>query len=62
MNDNQIQTIPLTREQQLEVLAATGLLVKTLEVDASAIEADGTISARIPLPTWLVEEPVAGQK
>jgi hypothetical protein len=46
-------TIALTREQQLELLAATGLLVKSLEVDAPALDERGAASAQLPLLKWL---------
>jgi hypothetical protein len=46
-------TIELTREQQLELLAATGLLARTLEVDPECLEEAGTAAASLPLPVWL---------
>lgn len=46
-------TIELTKEQQLEILAATGLLVKTLELPWAALAEGGEALARIPLPEWL---------
>jgi hypothetical protein len=49
-------TVALTKEQQLEILAATGLLVKTLEIDAAAAAEDGAASAQLPLPRWLIQE------
>jgi hypothetical protein len=52
-------TITLTKEQQLELLAATGLLVRTLAIDLEAIEEGRAAAARIPLPEWLVKEMAA---
>jgi hypothetical protein len=49
-------TITLTKEQQLEVLAATGLLVRTLALDPEAPDESGAATASLPLPQWLVEE------
>jgi hypothetical protein len=49
-------TVTLTREQQLELLAATGLLVRTLELGAEAPDESGAALASIPLPNWLVKE------
>jgi hypothetical protein len=46
-------TIELTREQQLEILAATGLLARTLEVDPASSDEAGAAAARLPLPEWL---------
>jgi hypothetical protein len=46
--------IELTREQQLAVLAATGLRLSTLHLSPEAIGEDGEAPARIPLPEWLV--------
>jgi hypothetical protein len=46
-------TIELTREQQLEILAATGLLARTLEVDPASSDEAGAAGARLPLPEWL---------
>jgi hypothetical protein len=52
-------TIALTKEQQLDLLAATGLLVKSLEVDAEALDEGGAASAQVPLPKWLAPAEVA---
>jgi hypothetical protein len=49
-------TITLTKEQQLEVLAATGLLVRTLALGPEAPDEGGAATASIPLPSWLVKE------
>jgi hypothetical protein len=49
-------TVTLTKTQQLEILAATGLLVKTLEIDAAVAVEDGSATAQLPLPRWLVQE------
>jgi hypothetical protein len=54
-------TIRLTKEQQVEVLAVTGLLVGTLEVDVEAPDETGAALARLPLPDWLTKrEPRSG--
>jgi hypothetical protein len=53
-------TITLTREQQLEVLAATGLLVRTLALDPEAPDESGAAAASLPLPAWLIKETTAG--
>jgi hypothetical protein len=53
-------TITLTKEQQLEVLAATGLLVRTLELDPEAPDESGVVLASIALPRWLIKETTAG--
>jgi hypothetical protein len=52
-------TIELTKAQQLEILAATGLLVKTLVVDAAADAENGAAPAQLPFPRWLIQETVA---
>jgi hypothetical protein len=49
-------TITLTREQQVEVLAATGLLVTTLELHPEDLDEGGAALASLPLPEWLVKE------
>jgi hypothetical protein len=46
-------TIALTREQQLEILVGTGLLVSTLELPLAAVEDGGEALAHLPLPDWL---------
>jgi hypothetical protein len=51
-------TIMLTREQQLEVLAATGLMVSTLELPLEAVVEGGEALARLPLPDWLKEREI----
>jgi hypothetical protein len=53
MSEQPTITIELTREQQLELLAATGLLVKTLELPVAALGGGGEALARLPLPEWL---------
>jgi hypothetical protein len=53
MADPPTISIELTQEQQLEVLAATGLLVKTLELPVEARDHGGEALARLPLPEWL---------
>jgi hypothetical protein len=61
MRATPIVTIPLTKEQQVEVLGATGVLVQTLEVDAEAPDDSGAAMARLPLPDWLTKrEPRSG--
>jgi hypothetical protein len=58
MTEQATVEIVLTKEQQLEILAATGLRVKTLEVPASG---DGEeVTARLPLPEWLMKRATAG--
>jgi hypothetical protein len=46
-------TIELTKEQQLEILAATGLRVKTLELPVEALTDGEEALARLPIPEWL---------
>jgi hypothetical protein len=53
-------TITLTKEQQLGVLAATGLLVRTLALDPEAPDESGAALAILPLPRWLVKETTDG--
>jgi hypothetical protein len=49
----QRQTGKQIRKQQLEILAATGLLVRTLELPVAApAEGEGAL-ARLPMPEWL---------
>jgi hypothetical protein len=52
-------TIPiaLTKEQQLEVLAATGLLVRTVEVDLAVRSESGEVTAELPPPEWFTQVP-----
>jgi hypothetical protein len=57
--DERTITIELTKEQQLEILAATGLLVKTLEMPVEALEDGGEALARLPLPEWLKQSAVS---
>jgi hypothetical protein len=54
-------TLELTQEQQLEVLAATGLLVKTLELPLEALADGGEALARLPIPDWL-QQPAASSE
>jgi len=49
-------TITLTKEQQLEVLAATGLLVRTLALGPEAPDEGGAAPVSLPLPRWLVKD------
>jgi hypothetical protein len=46
-------TITLTREQQLEVLAATGLQVTQLEVELESLAEGGEATAALSLPEWI---------
>ena len=54
-DDRPSLTLVLTREQQLEVLAATGFMVSTLELPLDAVEDGEEALARLPLPEWLKE-------
>jgi hypothetical protein len=51
-------TVALTKEQALQVLAATGLMVNSLELPLEAPADGGEALARIPIPDWL--KPAAG--
>jgi hypothetical protein len=48
-------TIELTNEQQIELLAATGLRARILLVEAASLDEGGAATASIPLPRWLIE-------
>lgn len=52
MSEAATMQIVLTKEQQLEVLAATGLIVTTLAVPVTAAGESGEVMARLPLPGW----------
>ena len=52
-------TIELTREQQLEILAATGLLARTLAVDPESSDEAGAAEASLSLPKWLTERMIS---
>jgi hypothetical protein len=54
MERNTIQ-IQLTREQELQLTAATGLLIGTLELSLDEMAEDGVVLAQIP--EALVEVP-----
>jgi hypothetical protein len=54
-------TLELTQEQQLEVLAATGLLVKTLELPLEALADGGEAQALLPIPDWLQQSAVSSE-
>ena len=60
MTETAIHTIELTREQQFEILAATGLLVRRLEVDPASSDETGAAAARLPFPEWLRKSTAAG--
>jgi hypothetical protein len=60
MAERPMITIELTRDQQLEVLAATGLLVRALEVDPASLDEAGAAAASLPLPDWLKKRTAAG--
>jgi hypothetical protein len=49
-------TITLTKEQQLEVLAATGRTVRALALASEAPDETGAAPATLPLPRWLVKD------
>jgi hypothetical protein len=49
-------TITLTKEQQLEVLAATGRMVRALVLNPEALDENGAARASRPLPRWLVKD------
>jgi hypothetical protein len=53
MSEKSTITIELTKEQQLDILAATGLMFKTLEPPVGALEDGGEALARLLLPEWL---------
>jgi hypothetical protein len=53
-------TITLTKEQQLEVLAATGLLVRTLALEPEVVDQTGAAAASLPLPGWMMSRTTAG--
>jgi hypothetical protein len=48
-------TITLTREQQLQVLVTTGLMVTTLELPVEAWADEGEALAWVPLPVYGVQ-------
>jgi len=54
-------TLALTQEQQLEVLATTGLLVKTLELPLEALAEGGEARARLPIPDWLQQSAASSE-
>lgn len=53
MSDRESIEIALTRDQQLELLAATGLQFRVVQVPLDSIVAGGEAVARLPLPEWL---------
>jgi hypothetical protein len=53
VRDRPTITIELTKEQRLEILAATGLYVKILEVPIEVLEESVEALARHPVPEWV---------